>query len=64
MEENVTQTNNAVKPKKSKIKWIVIAVIAVIIIAAIANGGSDEDDKKADAKKDTKVETTTVSDSE
>lgn len=39
MEENVTQTNNAVKQKKSKVKWIVIAVIAVIIIAAIANGG-------------------------
>ena len=66
MEENVTQTNNAVKPKKSKVKWIVIAVIAVIIIAAIANGGSGESDevkkvasnnntKKADSNDSTKA---------
>ena len=58
MEENVTQTNNAVKPKKSKIKWIVIAVIAVIIIAAIANGGSGESNevKKVDSENSTKTE--------
>lgn len=58
MEENVTQTNNAVKPKKSKVKWIVIAVIAVIIIAAIANGGSGESDevKKVASNNNTKTE--------
>ena len=59
MEENVTQTNNAVKQKKSQVKWIVIAVIAVIIIAAIANGGSGESDevKKVASNNNTKTET-------
>ena len=58
MEVNVTQTNNAVKQKKSKVKWIVIAVIAVIIIAAIANGGAGESNevKKVDSENSTKTE--------
>ena len=33
------------KKKKSKVKWIVIAVLAVIIIGIAASGGADEPKK-------------------